>query len=91
MDQVLSADGNEIKNLINYHFHFLINSRILLHRIQPSENWIQSQIPDVVKNGVLGLGNRMDDVYEMDAEAFVQAYVNIVVGACISLGNFLSC
>ncbi|KAL1559265.1 anaphase-promoting complex subunit 1-like [Salvia divinorum] len=59
---------------------------ILWTRIQPSENWIQSQIPEVVKNGVSGLGNKTDDVYEMDAEAFVQAYVNIIVGACISLG-----
>lgn len=60
----------------------------MFQRIQPSENWIQSQIPEVVKNGVSGLGNKTDDVYEMDAEAFVQAYVNIIVGACISLGKF---
>ncbi|KAL0341266.1 UNVERIFIED_CONTAM: Anaphase-promoting complex subunit [Sesamum radiatum] len=54
--------------------------------IHPSEDWIEAQIPEVVKNGVKGLGSDMDDQYEMDAEAFVQAYVNIVVGACISLG-----
>lgn len=60
----------------------------MLQRIQPSENWIQSQIPEVVKNGVSGLGNKTDDVYEMDAEAYVHAYVNIIVGACISLGKF---
>lgn len=65
----------------------MINPSVLLQRIQPSENWIQSQIPEVVRNGVSGLGNNMDDVYEMDTEAFVQAYVNIVVGACISLGK----
>lgn len=29
----------------------------------------------------------MGDVDEMDAEAFVQAYVNIVVGSCISIGR----
>ena len=29
----------------------------------------------------------MDDANDMDAEAFVQAFVNIVVGACISLGK----
>lgn len=28
----------------------------------------------------------MDDMYEVDVEALVQAYVNIVAGACISLG-----
>ncbi|KAK4436500.1 Anaphase-promoting complex subunit [Sesamum alatum] len=59
---------------------------IMWSRIHPSEDWIEAQIPEVVKNGVKGLGNDMDDQYEMDAEAFVQAYVNIVVGACISLG-----
>lgn len=30
----------------------------------------------------------MSDVDEMDAEVFVQAYVNIVAGACISLGQW---
>ncbi|KAK4480701.1 hypothetical protein RD792_013783 [Penstemon davidsonii] len=59
---------------------------IMWSRIHPSEEWIESQIPEVVRSGVKGLGNEMDDIYEMDAEAFVQAYVNIVVGACISLG-----
>ncbi|KAK4403403.1 Anaphase-promoting complex subunit [Sesamum angolense] len=59
---------------------------IMWSRIHPSEDWIEAQIPEVVKNGVKGLGSDMDDQYEMDAEAFVQAYVNIVVGACISLG-----
>ncbi|KAL0402924.1 UNVERIFIED_CONTAM: Anaphase-promoting complex subunit, partial [Sesamum radiatum] len=59
---------------------------IMWSRIHPSEDWIEAQIPQVVKNGVKGLGSDMDDQYEMDIEAFVQAYVNIVVGACISLG-----
>ncbi|KAL8463255.1 hypothetical protein ACS0TY_034046 [Phlomoides rotata] len=59
---------------------------ILWNRIQPSEEWIDLQIPEVIKNGVKGLGREMDDIYEMDAEAFVQAYVNIVVGTCISIG-----
>lgn len=65
----------------------LINASLSLLRIQPSEEWIDLQIPEVIKNGVKGLGKEMYDIYEMDAEAFVQAYVNIVVGACISLGN----
>jgi len=30
----------------------------------------------------------MGDVDEMNAEAFVQAYVNIVTGSCISIGMF---
>ncbi|TQD83379.1 hypothetical protein C1H46_031089 [Malus baccata] len=59
---------------------------IMWSRIHPSQDWVESQIPDIVKNGVKCLGDDTDDIDEMDAEAFVQAYVNIVAGACISLG-----
>ncbi|KAF5944722.1 hypothetical protein HYC85_018799 [Camellia sinensis] len=48
--------------------------------------WSQSQIPEIIQNGVKRLGDEMGDIDETDAEAFVQAYVNIVAGACISLG-----
>lgn len=58
----------------------------MLHRVRLSEDWIDSLIPEVVKNGVKCLENEVDDTYEMDAETFVQAYVNILVGAFISLG-----
>lgn len=61
---------------------------VLAHfRVHPSEDWIQSQIPEIVQNGVESLGDEMGDVDEMDAEVFIQAYVNIVAGACISLGK----
>ncbi|XP_073016150.1 anaphase-promoting complex subunit 1 isoform X1 [Primulina eburnea] len=59
---------------------------IMWSRVCPSEDWIDSLIPEVVKNGVKCLENEGDDTYEMDVETFVQAYVNILVGACISLG-----
>ncbi|KAI8540111.1 hypothetical protein RHMOL_Rhmol09G0236700 [Rhododendron molle] len=59
---------------------------IMWSRVHPSKDWIQSQIPEIVQNGIRGLGDEMGDVDEMDAEAFVQAYVNIVVGSCISIG-----
>ncbi|PON86586.1 Anaphase-promoting complex subunit [Trema orientale] len=59
---------------------------IMWSRVHPSQGWIQSQIPDIVKNGVELLGDDTSDIDEMDAEVFVQAYVNIVAGACISLG-----
>ncbi|URE26434.1 Anaphase-promoting complex subunit [Musa troglodytarum] len=58
---------------------------IMWSNMQPSRNWIESQIPDVIKLGVLRLDGAVDDD-EFDAEAVVQAYVNIVAGACISLG-----
>ncbi|KAF8397264.1 hypothetical protein HHK36_016174 [Tetracentron sinense] len=59
---------------------------IMWSRVQPSRYWIQSQIPEIVNNGVKSLGDDTCDSDEMDAEALIQAYVNIVAGACISLG-----
>ncbi|KAE8695610.1 Anaphase-promoting complex subunit 1 [Hibiscus syriacus] len=59
---------------------------IMWGRIHPSKDWIQSQIPEIVENGVNSLGDDTMDIDEMDAETTVQAYVNIVAGACISLG-----
>ncbi|KAM4104226.1 hypothetical protein ACJW30_06G141300 [Castanea mollissima] len=59
---------------------------IMWSRIHPSKDWIQSQIPEIIQNGVKGLGDDSGDIDDIDAEAFVQAYVNIVAGACISLG-----
>ncbi|EOA21984.1 hypothetical protein CARUB_v10002491mg [Capsella rubella] len=59
---------------------------IMWSRICPTCDWIQSQVPEVVKNGISHLRDDMDDMYEVDVEALVQAYVNIVAGACISLG-----
>nr|VDC78379.1 unnamed protein product [Brassica rapa] len=59
---------------------------IMWSRIRPTCEWIESQVPEVVKNGISHLQDDMDDMYEMDVEALVQAYVNIVAGACISLG-----
>ncbi|KAA3482027.1 anaphase-promoting complex subunit 1 isoform X1 [Gossypium australe] len=59
---------------------------IMWGRIHPSKDWIQSQIPEIIKNGVKGLRDDTMDIDEMDAETIVQAYVNIVAGACISLG-----
>ncbi|XP_010253785.1 PREDICTED: anaphase-promoting complex subunit 1 [Nelumbo nucifera] len=59
---------------------------IMWSRVEPSRDWIQSQIPEIVKIGITSLGSETDDYDEMDAEALVQAYVNIVAGACISVG-----
>lgn len=59
----------------------------MVFRIYPSGEWIQSQVPEVVRHCINGLTDEMDDVNDTDAEAFVQAFVNVVVGACISLGR----
>ncbi|XP_038722804.1 anaphase-promoting complex subunit 1 [Tripterygium wilfordii] len=59
---------------------------IMWSRVQPSKDWIQSQIPEIIKSSISDLHNDDSDIDEMDAETFVQAYVNIVAGACISIG-----
>ncbi|EPS73838.1 hypothetical protein M569_00901, partial [Genlisea aurea] len=59
---------------------------IMWSRVCPSEEWVESQVPKFIKHGVDCLGNEMSDLHEIDAEAFVHAYVNIIAGACISLG-----
>ncbi|WOL06876.1 anaphase-promoting complex subunit 1 isoform X1 [Canna indica] len=58
---------------------------IMWSKMQPSRIWMESQIPDFIKSAVLRLHGGSDDD-EFDAEAVVQAYVNIIAGACISLG-----
>ncbi|XP_047316183.1 anaphase-promoting complex subunit 1 [Impatiens glandulifera] len=57
---------------------------VLWSRVTPSKSWIQSQIPDIVKNGLHSLEASHED--DIDAESLVQAYVNIVAGACLSIG-----
>ncbi|CAN1174838.1 Anaphase-promoting complex subunit 1 [Linum perenne] len=59
---------------------------IMWSRVQPSKDWILNQIPEIVVTGVKGIVDDTSDIDEMDAETFVQAYVNIVAGTCISLG-----
>lgn len=46
-----------------------------------------SQVPEIVQNGISGLKDDIQDFDEPDVESFIQAYVNIVTGACISVGN----
>ncbi|GAA0138654.1 hypothetical protein LIER_00357 [Lithospermum erythrorhizon] len=60
----------------------IARSLIMWSSVYPSEDWIQSQLPEVIKNGMKGL----EDDIEEDTEAFVRAYINIVTGSCISLG-----
>ncbi|KAE8682009.1 Anaphase-promoting complex subunit 1 [Hibiscus syriacus] len=67
-------------------FRVIARNLIMWGRIHPTKDWIQSQIPEIVENGVNSLGDDTMDIDEMDAETTVQAYVNIVAGACISLG-----
>ncbi|XP_044973473.1 anaphase-promoting complex subunit 1 isoform X1 [Hordeum vulgare subsp. vulgare] len=66
--------------------HIIARNLILWSRIQPSLDWIGSQIPDTIKVGVLSMSEEAIDCDEFDAEALFQAYVNIVTGACIAIG-----
>ncbi|KAL6620059.1 hypothetical protein ACP70R_035198 [Stipagrostis hirtigluma subsp. patula] len=59
---------------------------ILWSRIQPTKDWVESQIPETVKFGVSNMSEGDINSDEFDAEALFQAYVNIVTGACIALG-----
>ncbi|XP_061351686.1 anaphase-promoting complex subunit 1 [Gastrolobium bilobum] len=59
---------------------------IMWSRVHPSKDWVWSQIPEIVRFHVERLGGDGYDIDDLDAEAFMQAYVNIVAGACISLG-----
>ncbi|XP_077233026.1 E3 ubiquitin ligase isoform X2 [Tasmannia lanceolata] len=63
----------------------IARNMIMWSRVYPSRDWIENQIPEIVKMGVMGLGDESDND-EVDTEALVQAFVNIVAGACISLG-----
>ncbi|XP_047149623.1 anaphase-promoting complex subunit 1 [Vigna umbellata] len=59
---------------------------IMWSRVHPSKDWVWSHIPEIVRCAVEGIGGDDNDIDDMDAEAFIQAYVNIIAGACISLG-----
>ncbi|KAH9618819.1 hypothetical protein KSS87_009167 [Heliosperma pusillum] len=59
---------------------------IMWSSVNPTKEWVESQIPEIVKNGVEALGDDIIDMEGGDEEAVVQAYVNIVTGSCISLG-----
>jgi anaphase-promoting complex subunit 1 len=66
-------------------------SLILWDSVQPTEEWIQAQIPGIVKEAML-VSSKEDGSPELplnsdaDLEALAQAHVNILAGACLSIG-----
>ena len=50
---------------------FRYEFKVIVFRIHPSKDWIQSKIPEIVKNGVKGLRDDTMDIDEKDAETFV--------------------
>ncbi|GJZ55363.1 putative receptor-like protein kinase [Tanacetum coccineum] len=67
----------------------LTMKEVLLTKIAPLKELVDvievAQIPKVVLDGVKGLKDEVGDSDELDNEAVVKAYVNIVTGVCISL------
>lgn len=64
----------------------IARNMIMWSRIHPSNEWVDYQIPEIVKVGIMSLKANSNDSDEMDVEALVQGYVNIITGASISLG-----
>lgn len=87
MEQVVSSFWTFNNSVYDPEMHEDMPNLLQLYRVYPSRDWVESQIPEIVKMGIVSLRDDTSDGDEMDVEALVQAYVNIVAGACISLGN----
>lgn len=62
---------------------------ILWQRIEPSEAWLRSQVPLVLRQHIVEeKENQQPQHYsdQVDTELIGQAYVNILAGACFALG-----
>jgi anaphase-promoting complex subunit 1 len=99
---ILQAESEEIAarlSVPNSHFdlqyvrpdfvmlRIVARNLILWNRIQPTKDWVESQVPSFVNFGVSNTSQEAMDSDELDSEALFQAYVNIVTGACIALGE----
>ncbi|KAH7290973.1 hypothetical protein KP509_30G071400 [Ceratopteris richardii] len=63
---------------------------VLWDSVQATENWVQTQIPAIVKEYIGSSLKEKEgsDTYsgEVDMEALAQAHVNILAGVCLSIG-----
>ncbi|EFJ11009.1 hypothetical protein SELMODRAFT_126964 [Selaginella moellendorffii] len=67
----------------------IARSLILWDSVQATEEWIQSQVPDIIRQAVVqakGSDAGADVTPDLDMEALTQAHVNILAGACLSIG-----
>ncbi|CAM6122933.1 unnamed protein product [Calypogeia fissa] len=63
-------------------------SLILWDSIQATEEWVQAQVPDIVREAVNSITqpeNSEAPPADADMEALAQAHVNILAGACLSI------
>lgn len=60
---------------------------VTFSRVQPSREWVEAQVPEFIR--VVIFKSQDDTVTgdECELEDVCQAYVNIITGACISLGK----
>ncbi|KAJ3688112.1 hypothetical protein LUZ61_017276 [Rhynchospora tenuis] len=64
----------------------IARSLIMWNRVQPSREWVESQVPEFIR---VVISKSQDDSFnaeECEIEDVCQAYVNIITGACFSLG-----
>lgn len=62
---------------------------MFLDSVQATEEWVQAQIPEIVKtavNTINQVGDTATPPADADMEALAQAHVNILAGACLSIG-----
>ncbi|CAN6469882.1 unnamed protein product [Victoria cruziana] len=59
---------------------------IMWKNICPSQAWINSQIPEIVKNSPVYVNAEFMDNDDADIGALAQAFVNMLTAACVSLG-----
>lgn len=65
-----------------------VNTSPFFYRIIPDREWVDSQIPEIVKKSFNDIGDDINDCDEMmDIETICQAYINVVTGACMSIGE----
>ncbi|BBN07484.1 anaphase-promoting complex subunit 1 [Marchantia polymorpha subsp. ruderalis] len=63
-------------------------SLTLWDSVQATEEWVQAQIPEIVKtavNTINQVGDTATPPADADMEALAQAHVNILAGACLSI------
>ena len=67
-------------------------SLIMWDSVEPSEEWVRGQLPELILNAVREDGSPSDSIADdvrngqVDFESLAQAYVNTLTGACFAVG-----
>ncbi len=81
-----------IQTLTDITDHNLCIFTLSMLSVQATEEWIQAQVPGIVKEAISvssqGFGASETPMNaDADMEALAQAHVNILAGACLSIGK----